>query len=82
MSVAEKVKSLQNIQTIVYMSLDYRYSVFISGSGCSLYIVFSKILKYIPDSGLSRFPLSVSVCTQWHNGTAAELAECRKITTF
>ena len=29
------------------------------------YCVFSKILKYIPDSGLSRFPLGVSVCTQW-----------------
>ena len=27
--------------------------------------VFSKILKYIPDSGLSRLPLGVSVCTQW-----------------
>ena len=26
---------------------------------------FSKILKYIPDSGPSRFPLGVSVCTQW-----------------
>ena len=33
------------------------YRVFIK------YSVFSKILKYIPDSGLSRFPLSV--CTQW-----------------
>ena len=29
------------------------------------YCVFSKILKYIPDSGLSRFPLVFSVCTQW-----------------
>ena len=43
-----------------------------------------KILKYIPDSGLSRFPLG-SVCV--HNGrsntsAAAELAEFRKITTF
>ena len=28
------------------------------------YCAFSKILKYIPDSGLSRFPLGVSVCTQ------------------
>ena len=28
------------------------------------YCVISKILKYIPDSGLSRFPLGVSVCTQ------------------
>ena len=27
--------------------------------------VFSKILKYIPDFGLSRFPLGVSVCIQW-----------------
>ena len=35
-------------------------------TGCSLKIVFfSKILKYIPDSDLSRFPLGVSVCTQW-----------------
>ena len=25
----------------------------------------SKILKYIPDTGLSRFPLGVIVCTQW-----------------
>ena len=29
------------------------------------YGVFSKILKYIPDSGLFRFPLGVSLCTQW-----------------
>ena len=29
------------------------------------YCIFSKILKYILDSGLSRFPLVVSVCTQW-----------------
>ena len=29
------------------------------------YCVFSKILEYIPDSALSRFPLGVSVCTQW-----------------
>ena len=35
-------------------------------TGCSLNIVFfSKILKYIPDSGLYRVPLGVSVCTQW-----------------
>ena len=34
------------------------YRVFIK------YCVFSKILKYIPDSGLSRIPLGVSVCTQ------------------
>ena len=35
------------------------YRVFIK------YCVFSKILKYIPDSGLSRFSLVVNVCTQW-----------------
>ena len=36
------------------------------GKGCSLNIVFfSKILRYIPDSGFSWFPLGVSVCTQW-----------------
>ena len=29
------------------------------------YCVFSKILRYIPDSGLSLFPLGVSECTQW-----------------
>ena len=29
------------------------------------YCVFFKILKYIPNSGLSRFTLGVSVCTQW-----------------
>ena len=35
-------------------------------TGCLLNIVFySKILKYIPDSGLSRFPFGVSVCSQW-----------------
>ena len=33
------------------------YTVFIK------YCVFLKILKYIPDSGLTRFPLGVSVCT-------------------
>ena len=36
-----------------------RYRVFIK------YCVFSKILKYFPDSGLSRLPLDVSVCTHW-----------------
>ena len=45
----------------------------------------SKILRYIPNSGVSWFPLGVSVSV--HNGrsntsTAAELAELRKITTF
>ena len=46
--------------------------------------VFLKILKYIPDSGLSRLPsMSVGV----HNGrsntnAAADLVEFRKITTF
>ena len=35
------------------------YRVFIK------YCFFSKILKDIPDSGLYRFPLVVSVCTQW-----------------
>ena len=35
-------------------------------TGCSLNnVFFSKILKYIPDSGLSRFPLGVTVCIQW-----------------
>ena len=34
-------------------------------TGCSLNIVFSKILRYTLDSGLSRFPLGVSECTQW-----------------
>ena len=48
------------------------YRVFIK------YCVFSKILKYIQDSGLSRFPLVVSVYTS----AAAELADFRKITTF
>ena len=48
------------------------------------YCVFSKILKYIPNTDPSRFPLGVS-CV--HNGrsntsTASELAELRKITTF
>ena len=48
-----------------------RYRVFIK------YCDFSKILKYIPDSGLSRFPIGVS-CV--HNGrsntsTAAELVQ-------
>ena len=27
--------------------------------------VLSKFLRYIPDSSLSRFPLGISVCTQW-----------------
>ena len=29
------------------------------------YCVFLRISKYILDSGLSRFPLGVSECTQW-----------------
>ena len=32
--------------------------------------VISKILKYISNSGLSRFPLGVSVCTQWQANTS------------
>ena len=36
-----------------------KYRVFIK------YCVFKKIFKFILDSGLSRFPLGVSVCTQW-----------------
>ena len=51
-------------------------------TGCSLNIVFfSKILKYIPDSGLSRLPL-VSVCVDTgrsNMSAAAELAEFRNI---
>ena len=55
-------------------------------TGRSLNIVFFfEDLKYIPDSGLSRFTLGVSDCV--HNGrpntsAAAELEEFRKITTF
>ena len=37
--------------------MSVRYRVFIK------YCVFSKILRYIPYSGLSRFPPGVSVCT-------------------
>ena len=55
------------------------YRVFIK------YCVFSKILKNIPNSGLSRFSLGVRGCV--HNdrsktSTAAEHAELRKITTL
>ena len=49
------------------------------------YCVFSKIFKYILDSGLSRFSLGVSVCTQYGRANisaTAELAEFRKTTTF
>jgi len=42
-----------------HLSYQWRYRVFI------IYCGFSKILNYIPDSGLSGFPLGVSVCTQW-----------------
>ena len=55
----------------------FSYRVFIK------YCVFSKILKYIPDSGLSRFLLGVSVCvnnSRSNTSIAAELAEFRKIT--
>ena len=48
-----------NITAVEYKKF-FIYRVFIK------YCVFSNILKYIPDSGLSRFPLDVSVCTQWH----------------
>ena len=66
---------------LVIISGILRYRVFIK------YYVFSKILIYIPDSGLSRFSLG-SVCV--HNGrsntadagAAAELSEFRKITNF
>ena len=52
------------------------YRVFIE------YGVLLKILKYIPDSGLSRFPLVVSVCGRSNTNASEELAEFRKITTF
>ena len=47
------------------------------------YCVFSKILEYIPDFGLSLFPLGVRACTQCvHNGSAAaDHVELRKITS-
>ena len=50
-------------------------------------VFFSKILKYIPDSGLSRFFLCVHFMLGPLNGrqntsATAELAELRKITTF
>ena len=54
--------SVTPFDTDLFTALTCRiwYRVFIK------YCVFSKILKYIPDSGLSRFPLGVSVCcTQW-----------------
>ena len=49
-----------------------------------IFCFFEDFKKYIPDSGLSRFPLGVS-CV--HNGrsntsTAAELAELRKLQHF
>ena len=47
------------------------YRVFIK------YCVFSKISKYIPDSGLSRFPLGVSECTQWQVNPSACSRTCR-----
>ena len=46
------------------------------------YCVFSKILKYIPDSGLSRFQFVYTMASQTPSAAAAELAEFRKITTF
>ena len=36
---------------------------------------FSKILKYIPDSGLSRFPLSVSVSVYTMTGQTPALQQ-------
>ena len=65
--------------TLKFLS-NFIYRVFIK------YCVFPKILRYILDSGLYRFPFRVSVCV--HNGrsntsaAAAKLAEFRKITTF
>ena len=56
------------------------------------YCVFSKILKYIPDSGLSQFSLGVGVCTldftlgppdgRSNTSAAAELTELRKSELF
>ena len=46
-----------------------KYRVFIK------YCVFSKILRYILDSALSRFPLGVSECTQLQVNTSTAPAE-------
>ena len=49
---------MENPEQMGYIQIN-RYRVFIK------YCVFSKILRYIPDSGLYRFPLGVSEWTQW-----------------
>ena len=51
------------------------YRVFIK------YCVFPEIFKYIPDSGLFRFPLGVSVCTPALQYCSTALTELRIITT-
>ena len=75
-----------NFELLDFRFLTLRESA--SSTGCSLNMVFSKILRYTPDSGLSRFSISVSVCTPDFmlgppdGSTAAELAELKKITTI
>ena len=55
----DRITNRQTKVHLFYESIEYKYRVFIK------YRVFSSILKYILDSGLYRFPLGVSVCTQW-----------------
>ena len=48
----------------------------ILGTGCSLNIVgFFEDLKYIPDSDLSRFPLSISECVYTMEGQTPALPQ-------
>ena len=61
------------------------YKFFIYVQGVHWISCFFKDCKMYSGPGLSYFPLGVSVCK--HNGrsntgAAAELAECRKMTTF
>ena len=57
LSINRTRKSITRIKATLKITYR-RYRVFIKYC-----VFFSKILKYIPDSGLSRFPVGVSVCT-------------------
>ena len=63
-----------------------RYRSILHLQGVHLILCFFEDFKiYIPDSGLSRFPLGVSVCTQWqvkHQRCSRTCRVQKKITTF
>ena len=69
-SVSSTLSSwLLSCQVSIYVSIQlyFHLSIYLQNylQGVHEILCFSKILKYIADSGLSWFPFGVSECTKW-----------------